>query len=84
MDFDYMASAAYGEYVTIDEMLSKVKIGSGCELQESDPLDVINRQDAYGLTMLMEGRARGGVSCVAVRNNHFEVSVGVVYVTNRW
>lgn len=56
-----MASTAYGEYVTIDEMLSKVKIGSGCELQESDPLDVINRQDAYGLTMLMEGRARGGV-----------------------
>lgn len=61
MDFDYMASAAYGEYVTIDEMLSKVKIGSGCELQESDPLGVINRQDAYGLTMLMEGRARRGV-----------------------
>lgn len=56
-----MASAAYGEYMTIDEMLSKVKIGSGCELQESDPLGVINRQDAYGLTMLMEGRARGGV-----------------------
>ena len=61
MDFDYMTSAAYGEYVTIDEMLSKVKIGSGCELQESDPLGVINRQDAYGLTMLMEGRARRGV-----------------------
>ena len=61
MDFDYMTSAAYGEYMTIDEMLSKVKIGSGCEFQESDPLSVINRQDAYGLTMLMEGRARRGV-----------------------
>ena len=61
MDFDYMTSAAYGEYMTIDEMLSKVKIGSGCNLQEADPLDVINRQDAYGLTMLMEGRALRGV-----------------------
>ena len=56
-----MTSAAYGEYMTIDEMLSKVKIGSGCNLQEADPLDVINRQDAYGLTMLMEGRALRGV-----------------------
>ena len=56
-----MTSAAYGEYVTIDEMLSKVKIESGCELQEPDPRSVVNRQDAYGLTMLMEGRALRGV-----------------------
>lgn len=55
MDFDYMSAAAYGEYVTISEHLSKVWFGSDTDIQESNPQEIINMQDNYGLTMLMEG-----------------------------
>ena len=59
MDFDYMSAAAYGEYVTIDERLSKVRFGLGTDTQEPNPQEIINRQDSYGLTMLMEGGVKG-------------------------
>ena len=55
MDFDYMLAAAYGEYVTIDEHLAKVEFRSGTDIQEPNPHEIINMQDSYGLTMLMEG-----------------------------
>lgn len=32
MDFEYMSAAAYGEYVTIDEHLAKVKFRSGTDV----------------------------------------------------
>ncbi|KAM7456338.1 hypothetical protein BLSTO_02900 [Blastocystis sp. subtype 1] len=57
-----MSAAAYGEYVTIDEHLAKVKFRSGTNNQEPNPHEIINMQDSYGLTMLME----------AARNNSYE------------
>ena len=55
METDLFSAAAYGEYLSIDDRLKLASFRFSCDVQVSDPSAVINQQDEYGLTMLMEG-----------------------------
>ena len=58
MSIDFLSAAAYGEYLSIDDALKTVRPPSFPHDQVPNPQDVINAQDAYGLTMLTEGSLR--------------------------
>ena len=55
MSIDFLSAAAYGEYLSIDDALKTVLLPPSPHGQVPNPQDVINAQDAYGLTMLIEG-----------------------------
>lgn len=58
MSIDFLSAAAYGEYLSIDDALKTVLLSSSPHSQVPNPQEVINMQDAYGLTMLTEGCMR--------------------------